>query len=299
MIVVVSIACIIRGFELFCSAKQYQISMKTPLTLSFLIATTFFFYSCTKNANSNEGTELQSFKLTFKDSLLVFYHSYERDADNKIISIKDSNKASVLIQTLEYGANGKASRINMSQDGGDVTYYFEFEYNPNGTIRKRLTFPAAGAIGADADYNSYAYDGAGHLTIDSLFSRGSGSTCELFAVATFQYTGSNVTEAAYYEVVSGSLELKRRTKFEYDNALNPLKNLENDYSYAGAITDIYGITEVSENNVLKEYTAIGNGPYEVGETYTYQYNSNNYAWKVKQEIITPTKPKFELEYFYQ
>jgi hypothetical protein len=273
-----------------------SIQMKTLCTASCLFLVACILYSCSKDANVNEGTELQKAKFTFNDTL-VFYHFYNRDASNQIMSTRDSVKSLVVIMKVEYAANGKVSKVIFQQNGSNVTFSYEFERNPDGTIRKRQTQP--GILDVGDDYNTYTYDNAGHLITDSVFSKGNTSTYHLIAVSTFHYTGNNPTEAEYYEVVSGTPELKTKVKYEYDNAMNPYKKIENNYFYDESGSAIYEISNTGDNNVLKQYSATGNGAFQLTQVYSYQYNSNNYPTKLNSNIVPPGQHPFKIEYFYQ
>jgi hypothetical protein len=270
------------------------IAMKSHLTLSFLFVTACVIYSCSKNDNPTTGAELQQVKTTFSN--ITYYYTYERDASNKIISATDSTKILITTHRFEYGTNGKVSKVNFRENGGAIVSSYEFEYNSDGTIRKRLIKPGTSVVD---DYNTYAYDAAGHLTADSLFSRGSTSVYKLIAVSQFQYTGDNATAADYYEVVSGTPQLKSSLKYEYDNGLNPYKDIEFDYFYNEAGSAIYTIVNKSTNNIVKVFAAPGNGSYVLNQTYSYQYNSNNYPLHLQSDLTVGTAKHFEVDYSYK
>jgi hypothetical protein len=275
--------------------------VKTTITTFFLFLAACFIFSCSKkDITLNEGTELQQWKITFRDSF-TFYHFYERDASNKLIATRDSAKSprSTIVSTMnvERGANGKVSKVNFQENGNTTTYSYSFDYNPDGTIWKRQMLSGIGDVG---DYNTYTYDASGHLAIDSQFRKASNSSVyEIFAVSNFHYTGNNATEAEYYEVANGALKLHTSVKYEYDNAVNPFKNLENNYYINELASSIYQITEEGDNNVEKRYSATGNGAFKLEMTCNYQYNSNNYPSNVKSVSELPHQNPFEMEYSYQ
>ena len=266
--------------------------MKSHLTLSFLFAFTCIIYSCSKKDSDTTGTELQKVNTTFNN--VTFYYTYKRDASNKIISATDSAKSLIITHLFEYGTNGKVSKVNFQQNGSATTGSYEFEYNSDGTIRKRLTTP-----GTTNDYNTYGYDAARHLTADSLFSCGSTSVYKLVSFTQFQYTGENATTADYYEVVSGTPQLKSSQKYEYDNGLNPFKAIEFDYYYNESGSAIYTIINKSRNNIVKVFAATSNGSYEQYQTYSYQYNSQNYPLHVQSDLTVGTSKHFEVDYSYK
>lgn len=272
--------------------------MKNPVTPILLLIVACVIFSCSKNTDFNEGTELQKFRISFSNNQ-TYLHTYERDASGKIISRRDSTGSLLLIQELEYDANGNVSKAFMRQNG-DITHSYEFEYNPDGKLKKRQILP--GTLNVADDYNVYSYDAAGHLIIDSQFSRGSGSDYSLVFVSQFVYTGDNITGAEGYKAENGNVELFTRLKYEYDNRLNPFKDLGNHYYFYNETgSSIYTIVNMSRNNVLKQYVETENAMFQLKQTYAYQYNSDNYPVKLESEILdSPVlMSHFEVEYFYK
>ncbi|MEO8404881.1 MAG: hypothetical protein ABI480_09805 [Chitinophagaceae bacterium] len=265
----------------------------TPLILLFIIAC--FTQSCSKDHQITNETQLHTIKTTFTN--IVWYRAYEiNDVTKKMIVMRDSANGVVITSSFEYDADGKMSKVNFGQ-GGVVTHYLEFEYNPDGTIHKRQV--RSETINVGDDYNIYSYDASGRIIIDSQFSKGNTSTYQLFAVSDFHYTGANVTEAEYYELANGNLQLNRRRKYEYDNKLNPYKNLENHYYYNEFGSAIYDACIMGENNFINAYTAIGNDPFQLTETNSYQYNSSNYPIKLNPELEQSPANLEKEEYFYR
>lgn len=269
--------------------------MKPHLTLSFLFVSICIIYSCSKNESVTTGTELQKVNTTFNNT--TYYYTYERDASNKIISARDSSGPLIVTHTFEYGTNGKVSKVNFQQNGSAITSSYEFEYNSDGRIIKRLTTSGTTSVGYD--YNTYAYDAAGHLTTDSLFSCGNTSVYKLVSFSQFRYTGDNATEADYYEMENGTPQLKSSLKYEYDNGLNPFKDIEFDYFYNESGSAIYTIINKSRNNIIKQFAATANGSYELNQTYSYQYNSNNYPLHSQSDLTVGATKHFEVEYSYK
>jgi hypothetical protein len=269
--------------------------MKTPVSLILLFVIASFTHSCSKDKQIDNETQLQQIKTTFTN--IVWYRTYKiNDLSKKMISMIDSANGFVSTSSFEYDINGKMSKVNFLQQGA-ITHSFEFEYNPAGTIHKRQV--RSGTINVGDDYNTYSYDASGLLTIDSQFSKGNTATYQLFAVSKFHYTAGNVTEAEYYEVASGTLQLHSRMKYEYDSKLSPYKNLENHYFYNEFGSAIYDARCIGDNNVINEYSAKGDGPFQLTQTTTYQYNSSNYPFKLKPGINQSAANLVEEEYFYK
>ena len=226
----------------------------------------------------------------------VYYHYYERDANGKLTAERDSTKGLVSVWNLTYNNNGKVSKVEFRDNGSPVTYAYEFEYNAAGQIIKRQSRSVTMTVGED--YNTYAYDAAGHLIIDSQFSKGSGSSYQLSWVSKFSYTGDNATEGEMYQMVNGSLILYARAKSEYDDKINPFKILDNDYYINEAGSSIFTIILKSANNVTKQYIAMGNGAYELEQTTSYQYHADNSVWKAKAEDVKQANRNSDMEFFY-
>jgi hypothetical protein len=267
--------------------------MKTALIL--LLATICIAPSCKKEGQKpNEGTKLVKLENTFRDGNF-WNRTFKLNSADKMISYEDSTSwGGIASVTVEYGANGKPSRADYRDHQNKIIFYFEFEYNAEGRVSKRQAKP--GTINIADDYNIYAYDVAGHMIADSQYSRASPDTFWLIKVNRFTYTGDNLTEAEYLHVLNGD---KEKMKFEYDDGLNPLKNLDNYYLIIESNSNLHDIGIVSSNNVVKEYAATGNGPYELVQNYKYQYNSSNYPWKRKAEINHNSQELLEVEYFYK
>jgi hypothetical protein len=279
-------------FFYYFSEKLVPMKTTTPLILLFIIAS--FTQSCSKDHQLTNETQLHKIKTTFTN--IVWYRTYETDdVTNKMIAMIDSANGFVATANFEYDVNGKMSKVNFSQ-GGVAGGYLEFEYDAAGNIHKRQLTTATNVA---SDYNIYSYDASGRLIIDSQFSKGNSSTYQLFAVSDFHYTGANVTEAEYYEIVNGNLQLNRRRKYEYDNKLNPYRNLENHYYYNESASSIYDACIIGENNFINAYTAIGNAPFQLTETNSYQYNLSSYAIKLNPVIEQSPATLEKEEYFYR
>jgi len=118
-------------------------------------------------------------------------------------------------------------------------------------------------------------------------------------VSNFKYTGGNITEGEEYLITNGTPALHTHIKYEYDNSINPFKDMEYEYYFNEAGSAIYTIQLVSSNNPLKAYTANANSGWDLQTNCTYQYNSNNFVKKVTQEVVGQPKLSAGVEYFYQ
>jgi len=270
--------------------------MKAPLTLGSLLLSVCLIYSCSKDNDSKTPKPvLKEYSIAFYNSV-VYHHYYERDANGKLIAERDSTKGLVSTYNYLYNNNGKVSQVEFHDNRGPATYATEFIYNAAGQIIKRQSRSVTMAI--NEDYNTYAYDAAGHLIIDSQFSKGSGSSYQLSWVSKFSYTGDNATEGEMYQMVNGSLKLYARVKSEYDDKINPFKILDNDYYINEAGSSIFTITLKSANNVTKQYIAMGNGAYELEVNTSYQYNADNSVWKAKAEDVKQANRNSDMEFFF-
>ena len=267
---------------------------QTALLSALMITATLF--SCSKNNDHPaEGTVLKSYKTTFRDTI-VFYYIYDRDANNKIISMRDSTKAYEFKTTLTYGSNGKVDKAVFNQVGNTV-YSMEFTYNSDGRISKRKI--RSGIQPVNEDYNVYVYDAAGHLVTDSAYSTVNNTTFFLQMVSNFKYTGDNITEAENYTQNNGTLTLDTRLKYEYDSRVNPFKDMEYEYYFNEAGSAIYTIQLKSSNNVLKAYLGDGGSGWNLWQNSTYEYNSNNFAKKTTTQSIVAPQGNAVVDYYYQ
>src|SRR5262245_7892020 len=104
-----------------------------PLLSALIIAVTIC--SCSKNSDDKkESPVLKSYTTTFSN--IVYYTIYDRDANNRITSMRDSTKAYEYKTDLIYGSNGKVEKANFIQLG-TIAYSYEFTYNSAGRIAKR------------------------------------------------------------------------------------------------------------------------------------------------------------------
>lgn len=271
--------------------------MKTLVTLGSLFLSVCIISSCSQETyHLDAGYTLKQYKIVF-DSSLESYHIYDRDLNGIVVAERDSFTNTVLKMNLAYGGNGRVTQAAFSQDGGPVTYTYDFEYNSLGKIGKRQR--RSGSLTVSEDYNVYTYDVAGNLLTDSQFSKTNGTSYQLAWVSKFTYDGSNVTVGESYQVVNGSPQLYARVKNEYDIKINPLKFLPNEYYYNEAGNAIYAIVVTSYNNVVRQYVATGNGNYQPLQTYNYDYNANSYAWKARSVNATQASKNSATEYFYE
>jgi hypothetical protein len=267
---------------------------QTTLLSALLIAVTIF--SCSKNNDHPaDGSVLTRYKTTFRDTI-VYYYIYDRDANNRIISMHDSTKVYEIKTDLTYNSNNKVTKATFIQNG-NTTYSLEFEYNTDGRISKRKI--RSGTLAVAEDYNIYVYDATGHLVTDSSYTTVNNSTYTLSAVSKFIYTGENITQGDYYTATNGTLALGSRIKYEYDNSKNPFKDMELEYYINEAGSAIYTIQLKSSNNALKAYTANGNGGWDLQANSTYEYNASNYVRKSTTQNPMVTQTKAVVEYYYQ
>jgi hypothetical protein len=272
--------------------------MKSPAALILLLTTTCIIYSCSKDGESpNEGTELLQVKYNYHDGTST-KRRFDRNASDKLVSFRDSSSVGWREDVaLEYGTDGRMSRANFLDLQGNILFYYEFEYDSNGRLRKKQARP--GTINLADDYHMYAYDNAGHLVADSVFVRSGGPITFLLSnVTKFIYTGDNVTESEHYRYLTGN-GLEQRRKFEYDNGINPFKNLDNYYSITEGSNAIEQIRYVSHNNMVAEYTADANAPYQLMQTFKYKYNSSGYPWKQILEVNNFGPWITDAEFFYK
>lgn len=249
--------------------------------------------SCNKKSDEhpNEGSILRMNKFTYGDGTAQ-YAIYDRDANNRIVAMRDSSKTGENKIFLVYGSNGKLEKALYS-DASKPTFWYDFEYNSAGRLSKMKTHP--GTQTANENYYIYTYDAAGHLIADSLYTESQSNnitTYKLFSVNKYMYTGNNITEGEKYESNYGALALKSRFKYEYDNGINPLASNEYEYYLNN------NIWAKSANNVLKAYFADGNLDYHLQTTFSYKYNSGNFAWKASAKDVTNGTGGV-YEYFYQ
>lgn len=274
--------------------------MRNAAILILLLTTTGIVYSCSKDGETpNEGTVFLQVEADY-DNGTSTKRRFDRDASDKLVSFRDSSSAGWTENVaFEYGTDGRISRVNFKNVQGDIMFYYEFEFDGNGRVRKRQTRP--GTINVADDYHLYVYDNAGHLVADSVYIR-SGGGPNLFLlsnVTTFIYTGDNVTESVRYRHLTGTPELDQRRKFEYDDGINPYKNLANYYFITEGSNAIEQIRYVSHNNMVAEYTADGNAAYQLMQTFKYKYNSSGYPWKQIPEVNNYNQGITEAEFFYK
>jgi len=267
---------------------------QTTLLSVLLIAVTII-SSSKNNDHPAEGSILKSYTTTFRDSL-VYYYIYDRDANGKIISMRDSTKAYEYKTGLIYGSNDKVEKAVYYQQG-NIVGSMEFTYNSAGRIAKRKI--RSGTQTVNENYNVYVYDAAGHLVTDSSYTTVNNSTFSLFMVSNFKYIGDNVTEAENYTQNNGSLTLDTRIKYEYDNGINPFKDMDLEYYINEAGSAIYTIQLKSSNNPVKAYFGNGNGGWDLWTNTTYVYNSNNFVRKATTQSNVPTQGTAVVDYHYQ
>lgn len=200
--------------------------------------------------------------------------------------MRDSTKAYEFKTNLVYGSNGKVEKA-LFMNGASTMYTYEFEYNAAGQITKRKRRSADLTVAEDD--NTYTYDAAGRLAGDSMWSAQNNKPFGLYSVSKFIYTGDNITEAEYYKNNSGVLSLNTRIKYDYDSGVNPFHGMEYEYYFNEAGSAIYTIQLISSNNMLKTYTADGNGGWTLQTNSSYEYNSNKYARKAITKDLSATQ----------
>lgn len=210
--------------------------------------------------------------------------------------MRDSTKAYEFKTNLIYGSNGKLERADYIQQGSIVSS-LEFTYNSEGRISKRKV--RSGTVPTNENYNVYIYDASGHLVTDSSYWTTNNSTYYVEMVSNFKYTGDNITEGEEYTPKNGSLALHTHIKYEYDNGVNPFKDMEYEYFFDEAGSAIYTIQLMSSNNALKAYTANSNGGWDLQTNSTYQYNSRNFLSRATANNVNSITQNAVTEYFYQ
>lgn len=210
--------------------------------------------------------------------------------------MRDSTKAYEYKTTLTYGSNGKVDKAVYYQQGNIISS-MEFTYNSDGRISKRKI--RSGIQPVNENYNVYVYDAAGHLVTDSSYTTVNNTTFSLLMVSNFKYTGDNITEAENYTQNNGTLTLDTRLKYEYDNGVNPFKDMELEYYLNEAGSAIYTIQLKSSNNPIKAYLGDGGTGWNLWENSTYEYNSNNFVKKATTQSNVPPLGTAVVNYYYQ
>src|SRR5688572_2441509 len=140
-----------------------------PSTTLLLLATIGFTWSCSKDISPNEGTKLLKVESAYKNGTFQS-RTYRLNASDDLIAFRDSSENGPFeTLSIEYGANGRISKVNFLGQPGVILFHYTFEYNTDGRVSKRQAVP--GTINIADDYNIYTYDAAGHLLTDSQFSK--------------------------------------------------------------------------------------------------------------------------------
>jgi hypothetical protein len=269
-----------------------------PSTALLLLAAIGFTWSCSKDISPNEGTKLLRVESDYKTGDFTS-RTFIRNPSDNLVAFQDSSNAGTFESiSIEYGSGDRISKIKFLNTAGQTIFHFELEYNTDGRVSKRLTVP--GTLNIADDYNTYTYDAAGHLIIDSQYQKsGLPPAYQITKVSNYTYTGDNITEAFLYLKTTGTLDLYQRRKYEYDNKINPYKNFKYLYFIMEGNSSIEAIVCMSAGNVVKDYAAMHNTVYELAQVYKYQYNSSGYPWKVKHEIDLNGQGLREGEFFYK
>jgi hypothetical protein len=150
-------------------------------------------------------------------------------------------------------------------------------------------------------YNAYTYDASGKLSIDSLYVPTMAGGYTPAAMTKLYYTGDNVTEAEFYSApnATSGFVMHSKIKYEYDNGLNPFKQIPNFYCITTISGGTYMSRFLSKNNVVRQYQSSGTSPYSLAVSYGYKYNSSNYPWKQSPGFDPFAGDTKEIEFFYQ
>jgi YD repeat-containing protein len=275
--------------------------MKPLYPLLYLLTTSCIISSCKKDIKehidpSQEGTVLIGHNMLNGVDQLE-YRSFIRNAAGQLTAFRDSLNVAYNARTFEYDVNGNLTRVNLYNDNGDRIGHFALEYNNNGQVIKRLYSNPANQ---PAGHNIFTYDGAGKLVSDSNYALYSTGDILLSTVTRFHYTGDNITEAEFYlDNGTDPAILSSKVKYTYDNKLNPLKKIPNYYCLTALSAGIYFSRYESKNNVVKEYHASRDQPYELRFTYKYKYNLSNYPYRQEPGYDPRGKESKQVEFFYK
>jgi hypothetical protein len=251
--------------------------------------------ACKKDVEQkpNEGTELlmtKRKKLSYGASITY----YLRNSFNKIVEIRDSSESSsssFKTASIEYDPGGKASKVDFFNSGSTISHSnLTVVYNANSTVKETHYTSTAG----DKVDEYYTYDVAGHLIADSIVRKLLGPPKNDTMLNTWIYTGDNATLAEEFEIKANGRNSIRKITFEYDNAFNPYKNIDNYYQLLGNTTPS-DIRYNCRNNIIKE--SIKQGSTMLIYEYHLRFNSSNYPWKNKRTGDPDTDT--ETEYFYK
>lgn len=276
--------------------------MKPLYPLLCLLATSCIISSCHKNYYkepidpSQEGTILVAHSMLNGVDQLD-YRSYVRNTAGQLTALRDSLHVAYNPRTFEYDASGNLTRVIWYNEHGDKIDDFTLEYNNKGQVIKRQLY---NPLNEPSGHDIFTYDGAGKLVSDTNYARYATGDILLSTVTRFHYTGDNVTEAEFF--LDNGIDppiLSSKAKYAYDNKLNPLKQIPNFYAISAIGGNIYFGRYLSKNNVVKEYHAVRNQPYELRFTYKYRYNSDNYPYRQEPGYDPRGKESKKVEYFYQ
>jgi hypothetical protein len=216
------------------------------------------------------------------------YTSITYNSDHKVISSDEFSSTGSLIEKKEiiYSDN-KVSIINIYEDG-DLSTKVEFKYSDklDSAILYMDTLGSLKKIG----YYLYSYNGE-KISKLSMFVDVLGQTLEV-SKNEYIYTGENVSQYSIYGLAGFSLNLVSTLYLEYDDKINPYRNI--------GINDLLGgIQFMSKNNMTKLTYKDADGNIDNSKSYNlvYDYNSNNYFTKyVETSFDNSTTKTVNIDY---
>ncbi len=210
------------------------------------------------------------------DHLITDYNTYKIDG-----SLGESNK-------LTY-TNGKISKLE-SYEGTVLKAEFEIKYASSHIDSVILYMDTLGTMKRVGFYK-YTYN-SDKISSISMYIEFMGQMIEI-SKDEYIFSGDNVSTKTSYEMGgSFTLVLSSTTTFEYDDKVNPYRNV--------GINDLMGEPAfMSKNNITKLTTKDDAGNVIDAESYnfTYEYNSDNYYTKyVKTNFDNSKSTTYTLEY---
>jgi hypothetical protein len=198
------------------------------------------------------------------------YVSITYNSDHKVISSEDFSSTGSLIEKKEViYSDSKVSIINIYEDG-NLSTKFEFKYSDklDSAIMYMDTLGSLTKIG----YLLYSYNGE-KISKMSMFVEVLGQSLEV-SRNEYIFSGENVSKYSVYELEGFSLNLVSILDLEYDDKINPYRNI--------GINDLLGgIQFMTKNNITKYTYKDADGNVDDSKSYNivYDYNSDNYFTK--------------------
>lgn len=207
-------------------------------TLSILILAIFFFTTCKKGNNANEGNILKRI-IHASIGPTAPIDSFIYDGNKRLVAIRYSNNNSEYDKAIEYDIQNRLLRVMYSYQGVDK-YSCSFVYDAMGHIIKKIATPVGGFNFADNE--SYAYDNLGRLISDTTYHNQS-NTIQYYS--TFKYDDNgNIAEQDFRNFINPNNQGK--TTFIYDTNRNPFNALGSNYFHFSG-----DLRTLSVNNVVE------------------------------------------------